>query len=429
MNYLIGKKINNSNDDKKSKTFLIIGIILNLACLGVFKYANFIIENINYLSPIFKFSLIKNPGIVLPIGISFYTFQAISYIIDVYRGEVKVQNKFTDLALYISFFPQLIAGPIIRYKTIELQLKNRKSNWLNLEIGIKRFTLGLFKKVIIANQFGAIADVAFKMSGAELNSSNAWIGIIAYTVQIYFDFSGYSDMAIGLGRMLGFHFPENFNFPYIAKSIREFWQRWHITLSDWFRSYLYFPIGGNRKGSSRTIINLLFVFFATSIWHGASWNFVIWGITHGFFMVIERVGFAKILTHLWTPFQHIYTLLIIMFTWVFFKADGFNHGVEYISSLCNFNFGEVNFSFIQKMNSPMFICIFLIAIASCTKLPLKTVNLVNRIIVKYSNHSVLKNSIQISYSFLELVFIVSTLFFSTLFLIANSYNPFIYFRF
>ncbi|MFA8299083.1 MAG: MBOAT family protein [Hyphomicrobiales bacterium] len=429
INYFTGRLINKYTGSNKAKVILTIGIIINLACLGLFKYANFIVENINYLLPLFKAKPIKDLGIILPIGISFYTFQAISYIVDVYRKEVKVQKKFSDLALYISFFPQLIAGPIIRYQNIEKQLKYRKSNWTNIETGIRRFTLGLFKKVIIANQFGAIADIAFELDANIMNSTDAWIGIIAYTIQIYFDFSGYSDMAIGLGRMLGFHFPENFNFPYIAKSIKEFWQRWHITLSDWFRNYLYFPLGGNRKGYSRTMLNLLIIFFATSIWHGASWNFVIWGMTHGVFMVIERIGFGKVLEKLWTPIQHLYALLIIIYTRVFFVTTDFSHGLNYLKKLNQFDFGIASPDLAFKINSPLIIILFIVAVLSSTRLPLITLKFIQKGISNTRQYKALNIGLRSGLYIGELAFVMITIITSTIMLIADSYNPFIYFRF
>ncbi|MEZ5195807.1 MAG: MBOAT family O-acyltransferase [Bacteroidales bacterium] len=265
INYLFGRWIGRDAGNKQSSIFLGIGITINLVILGIFKYANFIVGNINLLLDSVQIPVIENKSIVLPVGISFYTFQAISYLIDVYRKETTVQKNILRLGLYISLFPQLIAGPIVRYHDIAAQLEFRKVNFEKFSYGVKRFLLGLGKKVLIANNFAIIADEIFQANPADLTSSAAWLGIVAYSFQIYFDFSGYSDMAIGLGSIFGFKIPENFNFPYIAKSIKEFWRRWHISLSSWFRDYLYIPLGGNRMGLRRTYFNLILVFFVTGL--------------------------------------------------------------------------------------------------------------------------------------------------------------------
>lgn len=263
---------------------LIIALVINLSILGYFKYFNFLCENINLL---FKANIdfIK---VVMPIGISFYTFQAISYLVDVYRGDTRAQRNIYKLALFISLFPQLIAGPIVKYHDVNEQIDHRDIDLNDISYGIKRFIIGLSKKMLIANTFGEIADKVFNQDATAVSPGIAWIGAIAYTLQIFFDFSGYSDMAIGLGRIFGFKFKENFNYPYISKTISEFWRRWHISLSTWFKEYLYIPLGGNRKSPTRTYINLSIVFLATGIWHGAAWNFICWGIWNGLFIVIER---------------------------------------------------------------------------------------------------------------------------------------------
>ncbi|OYT16254.1 MAG: membrane-bound O-acyltransferase family protein [Bacteroidetes bacterium 4572_77] len=427
INYISGRLIHKYSGHKKSKIFLAIGISLNLLLLGHFKYSNFLIENINYVFSLFTTYRIEHPGIILPLGISFYTFQAMSYIIDLYRGQANVQKNIFKLGLYISFFPQLIAGPIVRYKDIELQFTKRKNHKANLAYGIQRFVLGLAKKVLIANPFGLVADQAFAVDAADLNSSTAWIGILAYTIQIYFDFSGYSDMAIGLGRMFGFKLPENFNFPYISRSIREFWQRWHMTLSVWFKNYLYFPLGGSRKGETRTIINLLIVFFATSIWHGASWNFVIWGMTHGFFMMLERLGFEKILDKLWRPVQHFYALFIIVVTRVFFRAETFDYAWGYFKSLFSFNFSMVNLEVYETIYNVPYLILTIIAILSATPFWKYMYNqLSNKLIVK--NPSMIK-VVGISKQTVLILAILIAVSLSTVLLISDSYNPFIYFRF
>lgn len=427
INYISGRLIHAYEGRKQAKVFLAIGIVLNLMILGHYKYSNFIVENINYLLSNFTDWTFTNDSIILPLGISFYTFQAMSYIIDVYRKDAQVQKNFFRLALYISFFPQLIAGPIVRYKDIEIQLTNRRNHLTNLSYGIQRFVLGLSKKVLIANQFGLVADKAFAIDVVDLNSITSWIGILAYTIQIYFDFSGYSDMAIGLGRMFGFKLPENFNFPYMARSMREFWQRWHMTLSTWFKNYLYFPLGGSRKGEFFTIMNLLIVFYATSVWHGASWNFIIWGMTHGFFMMLEHLGWGKILIRLWKPIQHFYALFIIVVTRVFFRADTLDYAWGYFQKLFAFDSLEIHPDVLYSISSYSFLILTIIAITSSTPMwlvlneKLKGVTMIHNLrLIKLRSGLVQLSSV---------IMVLLGLIFSTMLLISDSYNPFIYFRF
>lgn len=302
-------------------------VIIDLGMLFYFKYFNFFVDTVN---GVFS-SEFTVETIALPIGISFFTFQIMSYVIDVYKGEVKVQHSIIDLALYISLFPQLIAGPIVRYIDVEEQINHRTHSVENFYSGVLIFMKGFAKKVLIADQLSPLADIAFSNIGSSALLS--WTGIIAYTLQIYFDFSGYSDMAVGLGRMFGFEFVQNFNFPYISRSIKEFWRRWHISLSTWFRDYVYIPLGGNRKGKARTYINLLTVFFLTGLWHGASFNFIVWGLFYGFFLVAERIGLGKILDRMPKILQHVYTLLIVVIGWVFFRANDLTDALLYIKSM------------------------------------------------------------------------------------------------
>jgi alginate O-acetyltransferase complex protein AlgI len=427
VNYFTGLLIHKWKNSSKAKTTLIVGVIINLLMLGIFKYANFITENINYVISLFSDFQITNPGIILPLGISFYTFQAMSYIIDLYRGEADVQKNFFKLSLYISFFPQLIAGPIVRYQNIAAQLTSRKVHKANLTYGIQRFVVGLSKKVLLANQFAIVADKAYAIPIEEMNTPTAWVGVLAYTFQIYFDFSGYSDMAIGLGRMFGFKLPENFNFPYISRSIREFWTRWHMTLSVWFKNYLYFPLGGSRKGQARTIGNLLLVFFATSIWHGASWNFVIWGMTHGFFMMLERLGLGKILEKTWRPFQHIYALLIISVTRVFFRADTLEYAWPYFKKLFSFNIDKLHIDVYPLVHNNLFYFITIVGILSSTPFWNIIIDKLRIFANKKASSAnyIYKNFAHVTISFAILI----ALFLITMFLASNSYNPFIYFRF
>ncbi|MBE6056084.1 MBOAT family O-acyltransferase, partial [Clostridium sp.] len=318
INYIFGLLIDKLKEKKRlKKIVLLVGIMLNLILLFYYKYYDFAIGNINRISN----TTFQYNGIILPIGISFFTFQGMSYIIDIYRKDAKVNKNILSVALYISFFPQLIAGPIVKYKDIDNQIRKRKESMEYFSYGIERFVIGLSKKVIIADTVAEIADTIFSLSNVGIDQSTAWLGAICYTFQIYFDFSGYSDMAIGLGYMFGFRFMENFNYPYISKSITEFWRRWHISLSTWFKEYLYIPLGGNRKGN--TYLNLFIVFLTTGLWHGASWNFIAWGMWNGIFIIIEKIinkkrGYIK------TPsiIKATITMFIVILGWVLFRANG-----------------------------------------------------------------------------------------------------------
>ena len=312
---------------ERKKTVLTLAVIYNLAVLFVFKYLNFAADTINSIFG----TNIAIARIALPIGISFYTFQIMSYVIDVYRGKCAAQRNVLSLALYISLFPQLIAGPIVRYVDIEKQIRNRQTTVDGLYEGFLRFATGFAKKILIADQLAPLVNTVF--SGSYASMSLHWVGAIAYTLQIFFDFSGYSDMAIGLGKIFGFDFLENFDYPYIARSVKEFWRRWHISLSSWFRDYLYIPLGGNRKGKARTYLNLLIVFLATGLWHGASFTFVIWGLYHGLFLIIERLGLGKALDRCPKAVRHLYTLLVVVIGWVFFRADSLGAAGAYIAGM------------------------------------------------------------------------------------------------
>ena len=313
-------------------------VATNLGLLGFFKYANFLVDNLNPVLPVLGLAPIDIGRVHLPIGISFFTFQALSYIIDLYRNETTVQRSLLNFALYKALFPQLIAGPIVRYRDVARQIEQRTVSLHDFAGGVQRFIIGLGKKVLIANVMGRAADTIFATPAETLPATLAWTGAIAFMLQIYFDFSGYSDMAIGLGRMFGFHFLENFNYPYIARSVREFWRRWHISLSTWFRDYLYIPLGGNRHGPVRTGANLLLVFLLCGLWHGASWTFLIWGVYHGIFLVLERVpAVRRLLDRLPAPVQHAYVLLVVLVGWVFFRADTFAHALAYLEAMVDFS--------------------------------------------------------------------------------------------
>lgn len=302
---------------KKKKIFLLLDIIFNIGIIGFFKYGNFIVQNIN---SIFHTN-IAEMTLGLPIGISFYTFQVLSYVIDVYRKTVPAQKSIINLGMYITLFPQLIAGPIVRYETIADEIEKRKESFDQVIEGLKRFMIGLGKKVLIANQMALIADTIYNGDLAVTGTISLWLAAISYTLQIYFDFSGYSDMAIGLGRIFGFHFLENFNYPYIAKSITDFWRRWHISLSTWFRDYIYIPLGGNRVNKLKWLRNILIVWLLTGLWHGASWNFVLWGLYYGILLIIEKVFLGKFIEKLPKILQHIYTLFFIIIGWVIFRVE------------------------------------------------------------------------------------------------------------
>ena len=320
------------------KPVLYAAVAVNLGILGVFKYLGFLAQTVNHLPGV----SVPVPSIVLPVGISFFTFQGLSYVIDVYRNEQLKSTKFSDVLLYISLFPQLVAGPIVRYEDVAHEVRSRSHTWENLARGLRRFIIGLSKKLLIADVCGSVVAQVYGADASILDSRAAWLGAVCYLMQIYFDFSGYSDMAIGLGLCFGFHFRENFNYPYISSSIKEFWRRWHISLSTWFREYLYIPLGGNRKGTAKTYRNKLIVFFFTGLWHGANWTFIVWGLWHGFFIVAEDLvakltgkdrhsrnskrraaGIAK----------HLYTLLVVLIGFVIFRADTMSQAVAMVAAM------------------------------------------------------------------------------------------------
>ena len=330
LNYVLGLLINRFRSSKpKSYALLTLTAIGNLAVIGYYKYTDFFIENFNAL---FGLS-IPLLHIIMPIGISFFTFQGMSYVIDVYREHGKAQKNPLNVALYISLFPQLIAGPIVRYETVAEQINERYVDVNKFTTGIERFILGLSKKVLIANSMGLIADQIFAVQASEHSVLLSWIGILAYTAQIYFDFSGYSDMAIGLGRMFGFEFLENFNYPYISKSITEFWRRWHISLGTWFRDYVYIPLGGSRVSKGKLIGNILAIWLLTGFWHGAAWNFIAWGLYFGLLLMLEKFVIGKHIQKLWKPLQHMYALLFIVLGWVLFRSESLSYALGYLASM------------------------------------------------------------------------------------------------
>lgn len=406
LNYLLGLLIDKSNKNNK-KNFLILGSILNLLLLGYYKYSDFFIENINN---VFNTD-IKYLSIILPLGISFFTFQNVSYLIDVYRQEIKAQKNIIKYATYITFFPQLIAGPIVRYKDINDELENRRESFDNFGKGVKRFVIGLAKKVLIANVIGEMCTVLGSMGSKSVITYI--LQAIGYTIQIYFDFSGYSDMAIGLGLFFGFHIKENFNYPLIANSVTDFWRRWHISLSSFFKDYVYIPLGGNRKGLKRQILNILIVWSLTGFWHGASWNFVLWGLYFFTFLVIEKVFLLKKLKN--GIISHLYTLTVVLFSFVIFNVETISEIGEFFKSMIGLNGLEfIDFETMYYLKN--YIIILIISIICATPVMKKVLEKMEK--SKRGIITVLESTIYIS-----LLIVCSAA------LISNSFNPFIYFRF
>lgn len=415
VNYIMGLLVDKyRSKENVAKLIVALATVINLLFLGYYKYADFFITNIDN---IFKLDL-PLANVVLPIGISFYTFQGLSYVIDIYREHGKVQKNPFNVALYISLFPQLIAGPIVRYETIAQQIDNRETNIDKFSLGFQRFILGLSKKLIIANTFGQIADTVFSMEILDINFALSWIGAIAYMIQIYYDFGGYSDMAIGLGKMFGFDFLENFNYPYFATSITDFWRRWHISLSTWFRDYVYIPLGGNRKGKLRHILNILIVWALTGFWHGSSWHFMLWGVYYGLLLLIEKFVLKNILEKCPQILKRIYTLIIVLIGWVIFRADYTSYALHFIKIMFSFNFDSNNLMiFLQYFVNYKWE--FLIACVGSVP----TIKWIYNWLIE-------KKNIKEDYLYLlKSLICVVLLIFSISYLVGGSYNPFIYFRF
>ena len=399
MNYYFAKLIDKS---KSRKLILIISIICNIGLLVVFKYTDFIISIFNF---VFRLD-IKSTNIALPIGISFYTFQILSYVIDVYRKKVKVQNNIINLGCYISAFPQLIAGPIVTYDVVEKELSNRVEDMDNFYIGTKRFIIGLAKKILLANSVGYICDSIFGLSTTLWTFPLIWLAVISYTLQIYFDFSAYSDMAIGMGRMLGFHYLENFNYPYISKSITEFWRRWHISLSTWFRDYVYIPLGGNRVSKKRMCMNIMIVWALTGLWHGASINYLLWGLYYGIILLLEKLLLKKYIDKMPNIFKHMYTIIIFVFGWTIFRLENLSDLLCAFKSLLGFNgFGNLNMLISLGLFKVKYIFYFILAIIFSMKIDIKSNGKVYNVLL-----------------IILFIYVISIM-------VTGSYNPFIYFRF
>lgn len=411
--YIGGIFIDKYEREKKflaKKTVFICSLILLIGNLFFFKYTNFLITNTNSLLN----TEFDKLNILLPIGISFYTFQILSYVIDLYRKKIKVQKNYFSLALYVSLFPQLIAGPIVRYETIEDEIDNRKESIDDVICGVKRFIIGLAKKVLIANQMALIADSIYNNLSPTYGTAIVWLGTFAYTLQIYFDFSGYSDMAIGLGKIFGFHFLENFDYPYISKSITEFWRRWHISLSSWFRDYVYIPLGGNRVNKAKWIRNVLIVWGLTGLWHGASWNFILWGLFYGLLLLFEKTIFGNFFKKTPHVIQWLYTMFIVMIGWTLFRANNFNDIMFLIKNM--FIFNKTEWTIILANNASIVNSFIFFIPAIIFSFPV-----VKQLDKKYGNNLI--------YSIISCTILLILLVTCIVFLTSSSYNPFIYFRF
>ena len=407
-NYHLGLDMeNHRSSSRKMKCLLIFGVCFNLFMLGFFKYAGFIVSNINSAFG----TQIEYEGLPLPVGISFYTFQILSYVIDVYKGTVRAQTKLVNFAAYITMFPQLIAGPIVQYKDIEKQLNERTVTIDNFYDGIIYFIRGLGKKVLFANTIGAVYSDISAGGFGDISAVTAWICIICYTLQIYFDFSGYSDMAVGLGKMMGFEFVQNFNYPYKAKSIKDFWSRWHISLSSWFRDYVYIPLGGNRKGLARTVINTFIVWTLTGLWHGAAWNFIAWGMFYGVLLIVEKYLLAKVLDNIPTVLRHIGTLIVVMIGWVFFSSESLTQATEFIGALIGLGGGFIDSQAMYLLKENAF-SIFAMSLSAIG---------VFELISTREEMRVYKTFKSIGYIAIFVLCIA--------YLVSETYNPFLYFRF
>ncbi len=417
VNFLIVKKLDASRERRTRRLMVGLSVAINIGLLAYFKYANFFMENFNAVLHHFGFREVAWTAVLLPIGISFYTFQTLTYSVDVYRNVHKPLKKVSDYALYIIMFPQLIAGPIVRYNYIADQIIDRKATYNDRLTGFYRFVIGLSKKVIIANTMGAKADAIMSMDFTTLDATTAWIGILAYTFQIYFDFSGYSDMAIGIGKMIGFKFPENFNNPYVSKSITEFWRRWHMTLGDWMKNYLYIPLGGNRvKTKRRLYFNLWFVFLVSGLWHGAAWNFVIWGAFHGTFLIIERLFLSKLLQKAGNAVSLIYTFFVTVMGWVIFRIEDWRAALIYYGKLFSFHFKPL-----QWFDNEDFFVTLVIAVFFSFFVLLPSGQKIQDSLF-FGPYDKKKTTVSFFVALLLLILSVS-------YITTTGFNPFIYFRF
>ncbi|GAB3987733.1 MBOAT family O-acyltransferase [Spirosoma daeguense] len=423
INYVAGRLI----EQGKRRAGLWLSLTGSLSLLFYYKYTNFFVDSVRGFAESFMLPVsasLSLEHIALPIGISFYTFQGISYTLDIYWGRIKANRSFLDYGTYVAMFPHQIAGPIVRYADIAPELAERSTTIEKFGIGAERFILGLAKKVLLANTFASLADTIFTAPPDSYPTATAWLGILAYSLQIYFDFSGYSDMAIGLGKMVGFDFKENFNYPYISRSVQDFWRRWHISLSSWFRDYVYIPLGGNRGNKTRTYRNLLIVFFVTGLWHGASWNFIFWGLYHGLFLLVERAGLGKLLERIWAPIAHAYTLLVVLIGWVFFRVETFGAGVDYLKKmfgLATSSASAIAYPPSYFLNAELLVTLMLGILFATPIFPMFQ-RWWERLLARLASTRFLFDSVYVVGLFGLFVLAV-------MYLAADTYNPFIYFRF
>jgi alginate O-acetyltransferase complex protein AlgI len=420
-NWTLGGKLSAVGDSARRR-WLVVAIAGNLALLALFKYANFFVANLNAVFGALGWGTIALAAIPLPLGISFFTFHSISYVVDIYRRNASAQRRADSFGLYILLFPQLIAGPIIRYKDIAAQITQRGRHCSDFGEGVRRIIIGLGKKVLVANTLGSVADQIFGIAPNELNTPAAWLGIVCYTLQIYFDFSGYSDMAIGLMRLFGFRVLENFNYPYISQSIREFWRRWHISLSTFFRDYLYIPLGGNQRGNARTFLNLAIVFLLCGLWHGANWTFIVWGAWHGVFLMLEHTGFGTSLGRAWRPLRHAYALAATVGGWVLFRCDTLVHACAFYAALGGGGAPtQVKYPLLMYLD-PLVATSLVAAVIGSMPVGRALAGVIDR--AKQERRGLAPIALCGEWSWLALVLISSCAA-----LAAGTYNPFIYFRF
>ena len=426
-NYGMGLWLDRASGTRTSGAVLAVAVAGNLALLIAYKYANFLVDNLNpWLTRTGLHPIALGP-VHLPLGISFFTFQALSYVIDVHRRAAPVQKNLLKFALYKTLFPQLIAGPIVRYRDVAGELTKRSVSAEDFAWGVKRFIFGLSKKMLLANTLAVAADGVFTTPAAGLTPALAWLGIVCYTLQIYFDFSGYSDMAIGLGRMFGFHFLENFHYPYAAASLTDFWRRWHISLSSWFRDYLYVPLGGNRAGRWRTYLNLAVVFALCGLWHGASWNFLLWGLFHGGFLVAERMGLGKWLERTWRPVRHAYLLFVVMTGWVLFRAGTLSYAGAFLRTMLGLRHGTETAA--PYLNAELALALSVGVLAATPLLPFLAGVWSRRMQSGAWPHPLAASLARGAWAFAEVAGCMALLVASSALLAAGTYNPFIYFRF
>ena len=426
-NYGFGLWVDRARGTPAARAVLALTVATNLALLAVMKYSNFAVANVNAALASIGVMGLPPTAIALPLGISFFTFHAVSYVVDVHRGDAEPQRNPLDLAVYFLMFPHLIAGPIVRWHHVARQIVARAVDRDEVALGVRRFIVGLGKKTLIANTLAVPADAIFALPPTELTAATAWLAVLCYTLQIYFDFSGYSDMAIGLAHMLGFTFRENFDYPYTSQSIREFWRRWHISLSSWFRDYLFIPMGGSRCAEPRVYGNLLTVFVLCGLWHGASWTFVVWGLYHGAFQIVERLGLAAVLARTWRPLRHLYALVVVMFGWVLFRADSFGHALAFFAALLDpTRAGVAGASLALHIDAAVLTAVVAGVVGATPAVPYLAAWRARLIA---SEASAAARRLDGALAWAEVAVLAGVFFLAAATLSASTYNPFIYFRF